>query len=168
MKARRFAPILWAITPLFLATAAGAAPDTMVKTIDVTIELKDITNAEAATRFATIEADLEAALAERMVDRIAETGVNVIIDISELELSNSFTEKLNLADTRLVADVKITDEADNSNFNTYQLTVDVNAAKMYFPEGTDVTILPADSSVYYDAMIIAFADAVVKGLDEQN
>lgn len=167
MKTMRLAPALLALSPLLFAASAQAAPDTMVKEIDVQIELTSITNANAATRFATIEADLEAALAARLVDRIAEKGVNIIIDISELELANSVTEMLNLAETRLVADVKITDDIANSNFNAYELTVDVEAAKMFFPEGTDITVLPADSGVYYDALIAAFADGVVKRLDEQ-
>jgi len=168
MSTARSRTLVALVPALLFATQAFAAPDTMVKEIDVQIELPDVTNAAAAARFATIETDLESALAARMVERLADVGVNVIIDISEVELSNSFTETMNLADTRLVATVKITDDVDNSNFNSYELTVDVNAAKMFVPAGTDLVVLPVDSSIYYDALIAAFADGVVTRLNEQN
>jgi len=154
-----------ATAALALAFPAFAADD-MVKSIDVQTELTALTNVEAAKRFATFDADLEAAITARLVDRIAEKGVDILIDISEVELSNSLTEKLNLAETRLVGDVKITDEEDNSNFDAYQLTVDVNTATPFFPAGTDVTVLPMDSDAYYDAMIAAFADTVAQKLEK--
>ncbi|EEW25153.1 hypothetical protein [Rhodobacter ferrooxidans] len=154
------AALILALTP-----ASFAAP-LMVQDIDVQIDMMALSNAEAATRFATMEGDLENALTARLIDRIAEKGVHIIVDVSEVELSNSYTEKMSLADTRLVANVKITDDTDNSNFNAYELSVDINAAKVFFPEGTDVMTLPATSEVYYTSLIAAFADAVVSKLDE--
>ena len=168
MSTARTRTLVALMPALLAATQAFSAPDTMVKQIDVQIELSAVTNVEAAARFATIETDLESALAARMVDRLADVGVNVIIDISEVELSNSFTEEMNLANTRLVGTVKITDDVDNSNFNSYELTVDVNTAKIFVPPGTDLVLLPADSSVYYDAMIAAFADGVVTRINDHN
>jgi DNA repair protein RadC len=42
--------------------------------------------------------------------------------------------------------------------------LDVNAALPMIPAGVDVVTLPADSRVYYDAMIAAFAQGVVDRL----
>jgi len=163
MFSRVIATSLLALLPL----SAQAADPVMVKTIDVLIELPALTNAEAATRFATIEIDLENALAARLVDRIApKDGVEITVDISELELSNSFTEKFNLADTKLVGNVKIKGTAENPDSANYDLTVDVNTARAFFPEGTVVETLEATSDVYYTTLITAFADAVVRKLDE--
>lgn len=150
-----------------LPLAALAADPVMVKSVDVTIELEALTNAEAATKFANIELDLENAIAARLIDRTdAEDGVTIQIDIAELELSNSFTEAFNFADTKLVGGVKVTGPAANPSVNSYDLLVDVNTSMPYFPEGTVVETLPVDSEVYYASLITAFADAVVRKLDE--
>ncbi|MDP4033378.1 MAG: hypothetical protein Q8P60_11100 [Pseudorhodobacter sp.] len=153
-----------ALLVLALSPAAIAAP-VMVQEIDVQVDLTAVTNAAAAERFATFEGDLENALTARLVDRIAEKGVDIIIDISEVELSNSFTEARGLADTRLVGTVKIMDLTNNSNYDAYVLTIDVNSQVPFFPVGTDVVTLPVDSEVYYSTMIEAFANAVVIRLD---
>ncbi|NCM98216.1 MAG: hypothetical protein GW948_13345, partial [Rhodobacterales bacterium] len=63
-----------ALLVLALAPAALAEP-VMVKSIDVLVDMTAVTNAAAATRFATFEGDLENALTARLVDRIAEEGV---------------------------------------------------------------------------------------------
>ena len=80
-------------------------------------------------------------------------------------ISNSFTEIVGSADTRLVGVVHVTDDKNNTNFKTYELTVDVNQAMGFFPETVDLTKLSASSDEYYTAMITAFADAVVRRLD---
>lgn len=150
-----------ALLALF-ATTAYAGPDDKVKEIEVLIDLPAITNPAAALRYATISDDLKAALAARLVDRISEEeGVKIGIDISEVELSSSFTEAVGSADTRLVGNVNITDEKDNSNFKSYELTVNVDQARVFFPETIDFTKLTASSDEYHQAMIAAFADAVV-------
>ncbi len=163
MFPRLIATSLLALLPF----SANAADPVMVKTVDVMIELEALTNKEAATRFATIEIDLENAIAARLIDRIApEDGVEITIDIAELELSNSFTEKFNLADTKLMANVKVKGSAENPDSANYDLTVDVGSSTAFFPEGTVVETLEANSDVYYTTLVTSFADAVVRKLDE--
>ena len=101
-----------ALSSLLLATTAFAALD-MVSSIDVTVDLPAITNKAAALRYSNIADDLKSAITSRLVDRLAEDGMKVSVDISEVELSNSFTETVGSADTRLVGIVSITDVADN-------------------------------------------------------
>jgi len=150
-----------------LPLSALAAGPVMVKSVEVEINLSDLTNPEAATRFATVADDLRNAIAARVIDQTdIEDGVKIKIDISELELSNSFTETFNLADTKLAGNVQILGTGENPDSDNYDLTVNVDAARPYFPAGTVVETLPADSSVYYDSMITAFADAVVRKLGE--
>lgn len=155
-----------ALLGFFVATAAIAAPDTMVKTVEVNIELTAMENKAAAARFATMQDDLQNALTARLANRFADEGVKISVDISAAELSNSYTEQMGLADTRLVGNVVITDETNNTNFDAYILTVDINSARSYLPEGVDVATLPKDSSDYYNAMIAAFAHHVVLMLDK--
>jgi hypothetical protein len=162
MTRRILAPFLAA---LLLTTAAHAAKEDMVKEITVEIDLEAITNPAAALRFANISQDLKNAIATRLTNRSAEEGMAIFVDISEVELSNSFTEVVGSAETRLVGDVRVSDDNGNPMY-VYELTVDVNAAKTYFPADTDMTALQASSDSYYTALIFAFADAVVKRFDE--
>jgi hypothetical protein len=163
MFSRAIAAGLLAMLPM----SVFAADPVMVKSVDVMISLEDLTNAEAATKFVNVEIDLENAIAARLINRIApEDGVEVTIDISELELSNSFTETFNLADTKLAGIVKVKGTAENPDSDNYELSVDVNSSMPFFPAGTVVETLSVDSDVYYTTLITAFADSVVRKLDE--
>ncbi|KAF0171775.1 MAG: hypothetical protein FD162_2859 [Rhodobacteraceae bacterium] len=160
-----------AFMAVFLASTALTAPafateDAMVKEIEVTIDLPAITNPAAAMRYTNIAGDLKEAIAARLINRLSDKGMKIGVDISEVELSSSFTDAIGTADTRLVGAVNFTDETDNSHFKSFELTVDVNQAKPFFPAELDVTKLSANSNVFYNAMISAFADNVVLKLNE--
>jgi hypothetical protein len=152
---------LGGIAALSLSTALTAAT---VKSIDVEVELGAIENPKAAAYWTTIADDLEAAIVSRITDQISDDGIDLKIDLEEVSLSGGFAETMGLEDTRLVGDVVMVHGSDNSRFGTYQLTVDINAARILIPEGVDLVALPADSRVYYDAMIAAFANGVVERL----
>lgn len=157
------APILLSF---FLATAAGAEQSEMIKEITVEMDLAAVVNPAAAERFGTLATDLQGAIAARLVDRIADEGRVLSVDISEAELSNAFTEAAGLADTKLVGEVHIEDENDKGNFNTYTLTVTVENARAFFPADIDEATLTASSDAFYASLISAFADEVAKRIDE--
>jgi hypothetical protein len=144
-----------------LAAIGNAAT---VKSVDVEVELSAIENPRAAEYWTTIADDLENAIVARIADQVSDDGVDLKIDLEEVSLSNGFEDTLGLEDTRLIGDVTMTHASDNSRFGTYQLTVDVNTALPMIPADVDVTILPADSRVYYEAMIATFAQGVVDRL----
>lgn len=153
------------VAALVVAAAPALSQDlSTVKAIDVKAELTAVTNPAAAAYWATLDTDLETALATRLGDRIADTGLEISVDVEEVSLSNGFTETLGLADTRLVGDIEIVDETDNTHNQFYTLSIDVNQARPMMPAGTDEATLPADTRVYYDAMVAAFADGLVKRL----
>lgn len=152
------------LAALTLTTAVLAATSPTVKSIDVEVELDAVGNPKAAEYWTSIADDLENAIVAKITDQISNDGVVVKIDLEEVSLSNGFEEKLGLAETRLVGDVVMSHESDNTRFDSYQLTVDVNTALPLIPAGVDVVTLPADSRVYYDAMIAAFAQGVVDRL----
>jgi hypothetical protein len=153
---------------LFLASAlavpALAQDAPTVKSIDVTLDMAAVQNAQAAAYWGTLEADLEGAILARVQPQVADDGVDISIDISEVELSNGFQEVVGIADTRLIGSVKMTHLTDNSRFDAYELTVDVNAATPLLPEGFVMATATVDTKEYYDAMITAFANGVVKRL----
>jgi hypothetical protein len=152
------------IAALLLGTAVFAQDAKTVKSIEVETDLSAIGNSSAAAYWKNISTDLEAAIAARVANNLSEDGIKLVIDIEEVELSNGFQETLGLADTKLSGLVKMTHENDNGRFSNYRLTVDINQAMPLIPAGTDVTTLPADTRVYYDAMINTFANAVVERL----
>jgi hypothetical protein len=155
----------FALLPLTsLALAAGPVK---VKTVEVDVTLDDITNAEAASRFANIKTDLENAIAARLIDQIdEEEGVKIAIDISEVELSNGYSDAFNLADTQLSGRVVVFGTSEYPDTTRYDLTINVDGAQSYFPNGTVLASLAPDSDVYYDTLIDAFADKVVSSLGQ--
>jgi hypothetical protein len=161
--------LIAAVTSMLLPIASPlfAAGPVQVKTVEVDVTLDDITNAAAAARFANIKADLENAIATRLVGRIDEDdGVKIAIDISEVELSSSYSEVFDLADTQLAGRVVVFGTSEYPDTTRYDLTINVDGAKSYFPNGTILASLGPDSSVYYDTLINAFADKVVTSLGQ--
>ena len=152
------------LAALTFTAASVSAQTATVKSVDVEVELEAIGNPRAAEYWTAVADDLENAIVARLTDQISDDGVDLKIDLEEVSLSSGFEDVMGLADTRLVGDVTMTHESDNSRFGSYELTIDVNTAMPLIPEGVDVVTLPADSRVYYDAMIQAFAQGVVERL----
>ncbi len=152
------------ISVSFVALMSGgaiAATDVMVQEIDAQVDLTALENTDAAARYANIEGDLESALAARLIDHIADEGLRIVIDISEVELSNSFQESMNIGDTHLVGNVTVINDEEPSKVDVYEMTVNIDQAKVFFPADLDVVTLTASSDTFYNAMINAFAEAVV-------
>lgn len=156
-----------------LATPLMAAVDKVAK-IDATVDVSAITNAEAATFWANLEADLENAIAARVTERLvteeakpdetgAIDGAQIIVDIREVELATAFERELNLGDAVLVGQVTIVDDTDNTNSDGYELTVSLENAKVVVPEGSFL-VLSNDSSGAYTRLVEAFADGIVSRL----
>jgi hypothetical protein len=158
--------MIFAVTVnLAVVPMAFAADPWTVKSVDVTTDLAAVANPTAATYWARLDEDLEGAIASRLGDRIATKGVDISIDIAEVELSNGFTDAIGLADTRIIGDVTMRNDDDKSQNRFYQLLVDVNQAKPMISSDVSLETLPADARVYYDAMIAAFAQAIVSKLE---
>jgi len=153
-----------AAAAVVLSSAALAQDAPTVKDVKVEAEIATIQNPLAASYWTNIAPDLTNAILARVSNQIADDGVNIIIDISEVELSNGVTETMNIGDTRLIGTVKMTHDTDNSRFDAYEMEVNVEQAKLFIPADVDVTVLPADSDVYYKAMIDTFAQGVVDRL----
>jgi hypothetical protein len=163
-----------------LATQAFGGVDKIAK-IDVTTDLSAIQNAEAATFWADLEADLENAIAARVTGRLVSEeeakitadgtedgavildGSQIIVDIREVELTSAFERELNLGDAVLVGQVNIKDDTDNTNVDAYELSVSLETAQVVVPEGATL-VLSTDTTEAYTRLVDAFADGVVSRL----
>jgi hypothetical protein len=151
---------------LLMASATAYAQDLpTVKSVDVTVELEAIGNEKAAAYWTTIADDLETAIVSRVTNQIADDGVDLTVDIEEVSLSNGFDEAFGLADTRIAATISQRSDTDERRSRTYDLGLDVNQSMPMMPADVDLAALPSDTRVYYDAMIAAFAEEIVKRLE---
>lgn len=156
-----------------LASPLMAGVDKVAK-VDATVDISAINNAQAATFWANLEADLENAIAARVTDRLATEevkpddqgridGAQIKVDVREVELASAFERELNLGDAVLVGQVTVVDDTDNTNADGYELTVSLENAKVVVPEGMTV-VLSNDTSGAYTRLVEAFADGVVSRL----
>ena len=151
-------------TALLLGGTAMAQDALTVSEVVVEADLTAVTNEKAAAYWATLPADLEAAIAARVADQIAEDGTKITVDVSEVELSSGFEEAAGLADTRIVGQVRMDNEATPNRFSVFELTVDVNQVMPVLPEGMTMDQVLADTDRFYQIMVDAFAQAVVDRL----
>ncbi|PTE19768.1 hypothetical protein C5F48_21125, partial [Cereibacter changlensis JA139] len=79
-----------ALLGALLAVPAFAQDVPMVRSIDVETSLSDLNNAEAAAYWQTLDADLEAGIAAQLIGRLGDEGMDIKIDMSEVELANYF------------------------------------------------------------------------------
>ncbi len=149
---------------LVIATAAPLSAETIVREVEVTADMDALQNSAAAAHWTNLSADLENAIVGALVGRTGEEGAKITVDIDEVELANSYQSSIGTADSRLVGDVAVTHDSDNTKFDAYELTVTFEDAGPFFLPGTDLTAITTDSQEYYDAMIATFADHVVRNL----
>ena len=152
------------LAALLLATTALAQDPTTVREVDVEVDLGAIQNPEAAAYWTNVADDLENAIVARITDRTRPDGVRISIDIEEVSLASLYESLTDISDTRMMGQVNITSDTDNTKFNSYELSVRVEEALPFFPPGTVVTAIVRDTPEYYRAMVEAFADAVVTRL----
>jgi len=158
--------ILMTTTATLLLAGGAFAQPTPVQEIDVNADLTAIKNPAAAAYFARLPDDLQARIAADLApDRlVTEGGSKITVDIDALALASSWAALNDLSQSKLTGTVSVTSDVDNSNFDNYTLTVAYPDVIAFLPEGADVTSLTKDSPIYYQAMVNAFADHVVKTL----
>lgn len=150
-----------------LAVAVGTAAFaevTKIAEVSVTADLTVVKNEKASAYWATLADDLENAIVARLVDRIAEEGAKISVDLREIELASSFERALTASDAVLVGQVNLSDAHDNTHFDAYELTVTLGTAPVISADGTSITFDSLDTPEAYQAIISAFADNVVKRL----
>lgn len=147
-----------------LSVGMANAETAPIKDVSVETDITAIENTKAASYWANVSADIENAIAARLVDRTAEEGSEIKIDINELSLANSFQSALGLEDAVLVGQVNVINETDNAKYDAYELTISAKAAQAYGPDGLVLEGAFTDTPEYYAALVNAFADGVVTRL----
>ncbi|MCB2124208.1 MAG: hypothetical protein WBC03_03160 [Albidovulum sp.] len=147
-----------------IASVIPGIAETIVREVEVTVDMASIQNEKAAAHWATLADDLENAIIAGLVGKTGEEGAKVLVDIDEVELANTYQELTGVAESRLVGDVAVTHDSDNTKFDAYKLTVTFEEASPFVPEGIDLAKVTTDSHEYYDAMVKAFADHIVRKL----
>ena len=154
-----------ALVGAVLTVPACAQQPDMIKSINVETSLTDLNNPQAATYWKTLDNDLEAAIAANLVGRLGEDGKEIKIDMNEVELANFVQAQTGAAETSMTGTVNVVDLQDNSNFQTFDLTVTMRQALPMMPPGTDLLVIAPTSSQVYSAMVATFAKAVVDRID---
>ncbi|AZQ67382.1 hypothetical protein EF888_09720 [Silicimonas algicola] len=147
-----------------LTAAMPAFAQDRVQEVDVTFDIEAVQSRDAASFWSNLSGDLETAILERVSDRIAEDdGYEILIDVNEVDMSNSFQSALG-KDSTIVAGVRMKNE-DMTKEEYYNLTVRLEEAGNFefMPDGALVQTVPVEEA--YAAMIDAFADNVVTHLD---
>ncbi|MEL6595587.1 MAG: hypothetical protein AAFQ47_06595 [Pseudomonadota bacterium] len=145
--------------------AHEAEAQSMVSDVQVNADLTVIRDADAARQWTRLEADLETAIVERLVGRIAEEGLVILIDIDSLELANIFETQANIESSALSGDVRF--QRDGLlNDTDYQLRVSASQAQVFLPAGSNVTLINPSSAEFYQAMVTSFAENVIRRLDQ--
>lgn len=156
------------IAAAMLTTLAGTtayAADVTVSTVEVTADLTAIQNEKAAAYWSNITTDLQDAIVARLVDRIAEDGAEIRVDLREVELASSFDRAIGASDAVLVGQVNVDDNAGNAGPNNYELTITLGTAPVISADGTTVMYDSLDTPESYQALVGAFADGVVSRLN---
>jgi len=148
-----------------LAAAPVLAATGMVKSIDVETDLTDFKNPEAVARWKTLDEDLEQAIALELADRLGEDGVEIDVDMDEVELANFFEDQIGAAETQMSGTVHVRDESDHSKFETFNLTVKMSQIMPLLPEDQPVTVIVPTSDEVYAALVTGFARAVADHIE---
>ncbi len=160
-----FRKSLFALSFAVLAGTTALAAVEKISEVNVTADLTAVQNEKAAAYWSNVATDLQGAIVTRLVDRIAEDGAKITIDLREVELASSFERAINASDAVLVGQVNVSDLNDNTNFNAYELTISLGTAPSVSADGKSFFYDTLDTPEAYQALINAFADNVVKRLD---
>lgn len=159
----RILPAMTVLAALALPLAAHAKDLTPIESVKVETDVTAISNPAAARFWGSVSEDLTAAILSRVQPRIADKGLRIYVDINEVSLANSFQTAMGTQDSILVGQVNISSD-DNAKFDAYELTVSMEMANRYLPEGTVAMTSLTDTPEHYRGMINAFAENVVERL----
>lgn len=148
-----------------MTATAALASGTDVAEVNVTVDVSAITNERAASFWGTLAPDLQGAILARLVDRLADDGATITVDVRELALANAFERAFQLEDAVLVGQVNVSHPTDNSVFDSYELSLSLEGGQIANEAGQIVRVSGIDTPEVYEALISRFAADVVERLD---
>lgn len=157
--------IIPAAVAALLAGTAVADDLPPINEITSQTDLSAIKNQEAAAFWSNLDADLQGAIAARLIDRLGDEGLSIDIAIDEIELSNAFEAELGLDLSLLSGEVTVTDSETGAVERSFEVTATARQIMPMLPEDADIIVLTADAPDFYQTLINAFADGVVENID---
>jgi hypothetical protein len=148
-----------------LASSTALADGVPVSEVSVAADISAIGNEDAAQFWSSIAEDLENAILAGVLDRIEDEGVRISVRLEEVALANAFERNFDLEQSVLVGQVKITDDNNNANFNSYELSVSLSGVTAVDETGEPLLFENVENQRAYETLIAAFADGVVTRLD---
>jgi hypothetical protein len=143
------------------AMVAYAAPHP-VKDVKVEADLSALKNAEAAKYWTNLPGDLQNAIVTRLAGNLdSENGsVAIRVTVDTVTLATAWPSPA--ADSVLSGHVVETDDKGGGGGRVYDLKITMDQAKVFLPQSMAVATVATDSKEYYDSVVQAFADEVVK------
>ncbi|WP_435165674.1 hypothetical protein [Falsirhodobacter sp. 1013] len=134
--------------------------------IDVGVTANEITSPAAAQRYATVDADLTAAIAEALTAKpdSAEGGARITVDLDEVALAAPFAGTPGPTTAVMAGTVSVEDQGSSGSQRKFNLAVAMNQIMPYVPGNQNVTVVDVSSDAVYQATLKTFAAAVVDNL----
>lgn len=148
-----------------LLGSTALAQDLQIAEVDVTADLTVIEDPQGAEFWGSLEEDLESAIRSRIVERIADEGARLVVDIVSFALPEAMGQPFDVETAALSARVHVIDLTNNANFDSYELSVSLQGMTAVDADGVAIPLAPMDSEVSYQMIVDAFADNVVERLD---
>ncbi|NNE89700.1 MAG: hypothetical protein HKN27_16655 [Silicimonas sp.] len=150
---------------LSMATIA-TAQDVKFADIDVTVELRDVENANALDYWPTIEADMEKVMTDRVASMYAPDGLDIDVSVTEVSLSGSTLLKEQGEFNTLQGWVYVRDENNGNLVDNFKINLRAETGQVGLQDGQ---IKLPEMQAFYDALLGAFADKTVERvLEEAN
>ncbi|MEO9822923.1 MAG: hypothetical protein ABJF50_00715 [Paracoccaceae bacterium] len=143
----------------------ASAQEVSISDIDVTVELKDVENANALDYWPTIEADMEKVMNERVSSVYAPDGVDIDVSVTEVSLSGSKLLENGGEFNTLHGWIYVRDENNGNLMDTYNIKLRAETGSVGWQDGA--VKLP-EMQAFYDALLEAFADKTMARVQEAN
>jgi hypothetical protein len=148
-----------------MTATAALASGTEVTEVNVTADVTAITNGRAAAFWANIAPDLEGAILARPVDRLADDGATITVDIRELALADAFERAFSLEDAVLGGQVNVSHPTDNTAFDSYEPSLSLEGGQLIDTAGQVIVVTGIDAPEAYATLVERFAQGVVERPD---
>lgn len=151
-----------------LAVALPAGAQQWADQIEVGVNTQSINSAEAAARYANVQTDLTAAIAQALeaTPDDGNGGARITVDLDETVLAAPFAGQPGPTTALMAGTVSVENQGASGSQRKFDLAVAMNQVQPYVPSNQDVNMMDVSSDAVYDATIRTFAAAVVSNLND--
>lgn len=165
-KSNTLNPTLAALTlGLAVALPAHAAEDRGVGSLRVDVQPDAAQGAAAANRVTVVDNDTKQAITTRIEDRLAAAGIKVEVELDRIEVAGAYDAMLGRDVSVIAGQVQLRDVLGVPQHKSFAVTAQARQINAHTTD-PNVTVLPASSEQFYDAMVEAFAIGVTQTIDQ--